>query len=132
MSLPITPAPQPPATAPATRPPPLATAFGHPVRPGLPRPTGQAAADTSTHLQLPGRDISRWPCPLLELVLCHLDAADLAHASQTCRQWHAAASRPGLQAHCFMKAYPAYYRHQLQQTLDPVLAEQVLSLWSPP
>ncbi|MCY4471203.1 MAG: WD40 repeat domain-containing protein, partial [Kistimonas sp.] len=50
----------------------------------------------------------------------------------TCRQWHAAASRPGLQVHCFMNAYPAYYRHQLQQTLDPVLAEQVLSLWDPP
>ncbi|MCY4473690.1 MAG: F-box protein, partial [Kistimonas sp.] len=132
MSFPVTPTPRAPASPPEAAALRLATAFGQPVAPELPRPTGLAAAATSTQLQLPGRDISRWPCQLLELVLCHLDAADLARASQTCRQWHAAASRPGLQVHCFMNAYPAYYRHQLQQTLDPVAIRQLLSLCPPP
>ncbi|MCY4471457.1 MAG: F-box/WD40 repeat-containing protein [Kistimonas sp.] len=80
-------------------------------------------------VQPPGRDISRWSCQLLELVFCHLETIDLAHAGQTCRQWYQAASDHRLQAQCFMRAYPLRYRQYLQQTLDPALARQCLSLW---
>ncbi|MCY4471397.1 MAG: F-box-like domain-containing protein [Kistimonas sp.] len=80
-------------------------------------------------LLLPGRDISRWPCQLLELVLRHLDITDLAHASQTCRRWHEAASCHDLQARSFMRAYPTHFRQHLERTLDRTLAHQTLSLW---
>jgi len=80
-------------------------------------------------VQRPGRDISRWPCHLLELVLRHLDIIDLAHASQTCRRWHQAASQRAVQARCLLSAYPAYYRPQLQRPLASALAQQILPLW---
>jgi len=88
-----------------------------------------APSGTPPVRQCPARDISRWSSQLLELVLCHLDPSDLAHASQTCRHWHQAASRHALQVLSLLNAFPPLHRHQLEQAMDAHQARQVLLRW---
>lgn len=78
---------------------------------------------------LPGRSLSHWSAPLLRLIFHHLGMADLVHARQVCRQWYQAGSDETLQAWCFVQAFPACHRRQLEKAFDTSRARQYLGPW---
>ncbi len=135
MNLPVTATGTPAACSPEPRQTPAATAFGHEVaqtvasRSASPVSTAASTAQTVA-LQMPGKDLSRWPCQLLELVLCHLETLDLARASRTCRRWYQTASSHKLQLGSFIKACRPHHHSPGQQTLNLEPGRQFLSLWS--
>ncbi|MCY4471958.1 MAG: F-box protein [Kistimonas sp.] len=86
--------------------------------------TGQRLTVTPSPIQ-----IALWSEDLVELVLRQLSLSDLARCSRVCRRWHQIASRPGLQAHCFVQSYPEPYRQQLADSLDRNRTPQYLAPW---
>ena len=78
---------------------------------------------------LPPAGLQPFPDLALDLVLRHLDPADLACAARVCRQWRARAGDTRLQARALMRTYPPLGRDRLQQVFASVHARQLLAPW---
>jgi len=90
-------------------------------------PTAQPGMSVAMQQQC-GQDIGCWPAYLLEKMLSHLSLADLGRAAGTCPHWYQIARQRSLQLRCLANAYPAHFRHYLEQTLDADLLRERLAI----
>jgi len=88
-----------------------------------------AVVSPSAVASWPGRELSGWSDPLLELFFRYLDPGDLRSCALVCRQWNRVAGDLRLQARALMRTYPSFERRCLETALGPERASLCLSPW---